>query len=155
MAAATKPRARVRSGAAALAPAKSGARSPAAAKSGARAPALADQECTPCEGGVAPLTRAQIAPLARQIRAWKVSKAHELRREFKFPDFSKALAFVNAIGEVAEKQNHHPDLELGWGRVAVSLSTHAVGGLSQADFVLAAKIDRLHARRKPARRARR
>ncbi|HTE05726.1 MAG TPA: 4a-hydroxytetrahydrobiopterin dehydratase [Planctomycetota bacterium] len=117
-----------------------------------REPALADQRARPPQRGDAPLTRAERAPLVRQVRAWTISRQRELRREFKFPDFAKALAFVNAIGRLAERQGHHPDLELGWGRVAVSLSTHAIGGLSQADFVLAAKIDRLHARRRPGAR---
>lgn len=123
------------------------AKSRARAKTGARALALADQACAPCKGDTQPLTRTQIAPFHKQIPKWKVSRQRELHREFKFPDFAKALAFVDAIGKVAETQGHHPDLELGWGRVAVSLSTHKIHGLSQADFVLAAKIDRLHARR--------
>ena len=107
---------------------------------------LADQECLPCKGGVPPLTAAQIAPLAKQVPQWRVVDGHHLEREFSFPDFAQALAFVNAIGAEAEAQAHHPDLELGWGRVAVKLFTHKIDGLAQADFVLAARIDRLHAR---------
>jgi 4a-hydroxytetrahydrobiopterin dehydratase len=108
---------------------------------------LADQQCLPCKGGVPALTPAQIAPLAQQVPDWKLVNHHHLEREFRFPDFATALAFVNEIGAEAERQGHHPDIELAWGRVGVKLFTHKIGGLAQADFVLAAKIDRLHARR--------
>jgi 4a-hydroxytetrahydrobiopterin dehydratase len=104
---------------------------------------LADQTCLPCRGGVPPLAAAAIAPLAAQVPAWEVVRGHHLRREFTFPDFVTALAFVNRIGAEAEQQAHHPDLELGWGRVAVTLFTHKIDGLAEADFVMAAKIDRL------------
>ncbi len=104
---------------------------------------LADQECVPCKGGVPPLTPALLEPLAKQLPEWTLVKAHHLEREFGFPDFASALAFVNEIGAVAEKHKHHPDLELGWGRVGVTIFTHKIDGLTQADFVLAAKIDRL------------
>ena len=106
--------------------------------------ALADQTCQPCRGGVPPLTAAEIAPLAAQVPGWKVVRSHHLWREFTFGDFATALAFVNRIGAEAEAQGHHPDLVLGWGRVAVTLFTHKIDGLAEADFVLAAKIDRLH-----------
>ena len=105
--------------------------------------ALADQTCQPCRGGVPPLTAAAIAPLAAQLPAWEVVRGHHLRREFTFPDFATALAFVNRIGAEAEQQGHHPDLELGWGRVVVTLFSHKIDGLAEADFVMAAKIDRL------------
>jgi 4a-hydroxytetrahydrobiopterin dehydratase len=106
---------------------------------------LADQTCRPCRGGVPPLTRAQIAPLAAQVPDWEVVNDHHLRRVFAFPDFARALAFVAAIGAEAEAQGHHPDLELGWGRVVATLFTHKIDGLAEADFILAARIDRLHA----------
>lgn len=106
--------------------------------------ALADQNCVPCKGGVPPLTAGQIVPLAAQVPAWSVVDHHHLRRELSFPDFATALAFVNAVGAEAEAQAHHPDLELGWGRVAVTLYTHKIDGLAEADFILAARIDRLH-----------
>ena len=106
---------------------------------------LADQTCVPCRGGVAPLTAAQIAPLAAQVPGWAVVDGHHLRREWSFPDFAGALAFVDAIGAEAEAQGHHPDLELRWGFVGATLSTHKIGGLAEADFVLAAKIDRIAA----------
>jgi 4a-hydroxytetrahydrobiopterin dehydratase len=104
---------------------------------------LADETCQPCRGGVPPLGAAALAPLAAQVPAWTVVRGHHLRREFEFPDFATALAFVNRIGAEAEKQGHHPDLELAWGRVAVTLFTHKIDGLAEADFVMAAKIDRL------------
>jgi len=90
------------------------------------------------------LNAARIAQLAAKRRGWKVVGAR-LRREFRFKDFAAALDFVNRIGAEAEALQHHPDLELGWGRVAVALSTHDAGGLTEADFVLAARIDNLHA----------
>ncbi len=105
--------------------------------------ALADQTCLPCRGGVPPLDAAAIAPLAAQLPEWNVVAGHHLRRELRFPDFASALAFVDAVGAEAERQGHHPDLELGWGRVAISLHTHKIDGLAQADFVLAARIDRI------------
>jgi 4a-hydroxytetrahydrobiopterin dehydratase len=108
---------------------------------------LADQTCQPCRGGVPPLTAVQIAPLAAQVPDWELVDGHHLRRRFGFPDFAQALAFVVAIGAEAEAQGHHPDLELGWGRVVVTLYTHKIDGLAEADFVLAARIDRLHAAR--------
>ncbi|MBM3985999.1 MAG: 4a-hydroxytetrahydrobiopterin dehydratase [Planctomycetes bacterium] len=106
---------------------------------------LADRTCEPCRGGVPPLSPERIAPLAAQVPAWEVVRGHHLRREFRFPDFAQALAFVNRVGAQAEAQGHHPDLELAWGRVVVTLWTHKIDGLAEADFILAARIDRLHA----------
>jgi len=103
---------------------------------------LADKRCVPCRGGVPPLTADQIKPLARQVEQWKVVKNHHVEREFEFPDFKSALDFVNRIGEIAEREDHHPDIELSWGRVGVRIWTHKIDGLTESDFVLAAKIDR-------------
>jgi 4a-hydroxytetrahydrobiopterin dehydratase len=105
--------------------------------------ALADKRCEPCRGGVPPLTPEQIAPLAQEVPAWEVIDHHHLERQWSLPDFKTALALVDAIGAVAEEQGHHPDLELGWGRVVARLHTHKIDGLAEADFVLAAKLDRL------------
>ena len=109
---------------------------------------LADQTCVPCRGGIPPMTRAQLEPLLKQIPRWELveqgGRPHHLRREFGFPDFKTALTFVDAVGEEAEEQGHHPDLELGWGRVAVSIHTHKIDGLAEADCILAARIDRIH-----------
>jgi 4a-hydroxytetrahydrobiopterin dehydratase len=83
--------------------------------------------------------------LAGLGRGWKVSKSRQLEKQFKFKDFKGALAFTNRIGELAEQEGHHPDIALAWGKVGVSLWTHAIGGLSENDFVLAAKIECLKA----------
>jgi 4a-hydroxytetrahydrobiopterin dehydratase len=106
---------------------------------------LADRICRPAARGAPPLDAAQLAPLAAQVPRWTVEQGRCLRRAFRFPDFATALAFVNSIGAEAEAQGHHPDLALGWGRVEVTLTTHDVGGLSEADFILAARFDRLAA----------
>jgi len=104
---------------------------------------LTHQKCVPCEGGTKPMTMDEARPYLEEVKDWKVEDGKKLKREFKFKDFKEALAFVNKIGETAEEESHHPDIELGWGRVAVELSTHAIGGLSVNDFILAAKIDKL------------
>ena len=102
---------------------------------------LADQHCVPCQGD-APLTPAQYAPLLGQVSGWQVL-AHKLTRLYSFPNFAQGLAWVNRIGALAEAEGHHPDIFLAWGQVKVEIWTHAAGGLTEADFVLAAKIDRL------------
>ena len=104
---------------------------------------LADRSCVPCRGGVPPLTAEEIAPLHGQIPEWSVVQAHHLRRELRFPDFRTALAFVDRVGALAEEQRHHPDIHLSWGRVVIELWTHKIDGLTESDFVLAAKIERL------------
>jgi 4a-hydroxytetrahydrobiopterin dehydratase len=105
---------------------------------------LASRSCVPCRGGVAPLKGDELKALHAALGdAWAVEREHHLSREYRFSDFAGALAFVNRIGEVAEAEGHHPDLELGWGRVGVKIFTHAIDGLTESDFVLAAKIERL------------
>lgn len=104
---------------------------------------LADKKCVPCRGGVAPFGPGAIAALKPQVPEWTVVSHHHLTREFRFPDFRTALEFVNRIGEVAEEQGHHPDIALAWGKVGVTLWTHKIDGLSESDFIMAAKIDRL------------
>jgi 4a-hydroxytetrahydrobiopterin dehydratase len=104
---------------------------------------LSEKTCVPCRGGVPPLTVDQILPLAAEVPEWRVVGEHHLAREFGFPDFRAALEFTNAVGEVAEAEGHHPDVELGWGRVGVKILTHKIDGLTESDFILAAKIDRL------------
>ena len=105
---------------------------------------LTQKVCRACEGDVAPLNRVEAEVLLKQIPGWNVSEdAKLLSREFKFKDFAEALAFTNKIGAIAESEGHHPDLELGWGRVRVSLATHAIKGLSENDFIVAAKINTL------------
>jgi 4a-hydroxytetrahydrobiopterin dehydratase len=104
---------------------------------------LADRTCVPCRGGIPPLTAKEIAPLLVQLDGWTAVDDHHLHRQFDFPDFISGLVFVNEIGRLAEEQGHHPDLFLSWGKVVVTLYTYKIGGLAEADFVLAAKIDRL------------
>ena len=104
---------------------------------------LAEKSCIPCRGGVPPLTAAEIWPLEAQVRDWKVVENHHLERHFTFPDFKTALRFVNQVGELAENQGHHPDISLAWGKVGISIWTHKIDGLTESDFILAAKIDRL------------
>jgi 4a-hydroxytetrahydrobiopterin dehydratase len=103
---------------------------------------LADRDCVPCRGGVPALARAEIEPYLRELVAWTVVEDRRLERRYKVKDFAAALALVNKIGAVAEAQKHHPDLALGWGWVEVKVWTHKVNGLTDADFVLAAKCDR-------------
>ena len=107
---------------------------------------LADKTCVPCRGGVPPLKGDKLAEFHNQLaepRQWKIVNEHHLVRTYKFPDFKAALAFVNRVGEVAEEQGHHPDILLGWGKAEITTWTHAVDGLTESDFILAAKIDRL------------
>lgn len=104
---------------------------------------LREQSCIPCQGGVPPLAAAEMAPLHAQVPQWSIENSHHLRREFRFPDFADALAFVNQVGALAEAEGHHPDLHLSWGKVAVTIWTHKINGLTESDFVLAAKIDAL------------
>jgi 4a-hydroxytetrahydrobiopterin dehydratase len=104
---------------------------------------LAEKHCVPCEGGTAPLTAEQVKPLLSELDGWKVEGDQKLVKSYRFPDFVSAVGFVNEITPVAESEGHHPDLTVGWGQVQVELSTHSIGGLSENDFILAAKIDRL------------
>jgi len=105
---------------------------------------LADRECIPCRGGVPPLKGEEIIRLLSQLDSgWRVAGEHHLEREYAFPDFRTALTFVNRVGELAEAQGHHPDLTLAWGKVGVQIWTHKIDGLTESDFVLAAKIDRI------------
>ncbi len=104
---------------------------------------LAQKSCVPCKGGVPPLTPEQYQPMLGQLNGWKVNEKGHLARSFTLPDFAQALALVNRIGDVAERENHHPDLYLSWGMVRVEIWTHKINGLSESDFILAAKIDEL------------
>lgn len=106
---------------------------------------LAEQTCVPCKGGVPPLEAEEAERLlARLDEGWDVVETHHLERTYEFPDFAEALAFVNAIGEIAEEQGHHPDIHLAWGRVGAEIWTHKIDGLTESDFVLAAKFDRAY-----------
>jgi 4a-hydroxytetrahydrobiopterin dehydratase len=104
---------------------------------------LANQQCVPCRGGVPPLAGNQLEELKKQVPNWTVVNGHHLNREFKFPDFKQALDFVNRVGALAEEQGHHPDILLAWGKAGITLWTHKIDGLTESDFIMAAKIDRL------------
>jgi 4a-hydroxytetrahydrobiopterin dehydratase len=104
---------------------------------------LADKKCVPCRGGVPPLKGKELTTLHKVVPKWNVVEEHHLTREYKFPDFAKALEFVNRVGALAEEQGHHPDILLAWGKVQVTLWTHKVDGLTESDFIMAAKIDRV------------
>jgi len=105
--------------------------------------ALADRDCVPCRGGVPPLAEEEVRELAAQVPLWEVVDGHHLRRSFRFGDFRGAWAFVDRIGELAEAQAHHPDIRFGWGYADVEVWTHKIDGLTESDFVFAAKVDRL------------
>ena len=102
---------------------------------------LASRECVPCRAGTPKLTAVEYAPLLAQLSGWRVVDEHHLTKRYEFPDFLSALAFVNRVGQVAEQNSHHPDLQLAWGRVVIDVWTHSIDGLSESDFVLAAKCD--------------
>ncbi|HZU23074.1 MAG TPA: 4a-hydroxytetrahydrobiopterin dehydratase [Terriglobales bacterium] len=104
---------------------------------------LAAKTCVPCRGGVPPLAGDELRNLQRQLPSWQVVDGHHLHRAYSFPDFKTALEFVNRVGEVAEQQGHHPDIALGWGKVEVTTWTHKIDGLTESDFILAAKIEEL------------
>lgn len=104
---------------------------------------LASRECVPCRGGVPPMQSDEIKKFADQLKGWEVVEEHHLRKLFEFGDFREALAFVNRVGELAEEQGHHPDISFGWGRAEITIWTHKIDGLTESDFILAAKIDKL------------
>ena len=106
--------------------------------------ALDEKTCIPCKGGVPALHGAELSALKAQVPGWETPNEHHLFRAFTFPDFKTALDFVNKAGAVAEEQQHHPDLLLSWGKVEVTIYTHKIDGLTESDFILAAKIEKLY-----------
>jgi 4a-hydroxytetrahydrobiopterin dehydratase len=105
---------------------------------------LTGKHCRPCEGGVPPLSAEQVREHLAAVPQWKLSEGKRIRREWRVKDFAAALDFFNRVGRIAEEEDHHPDLHLtGYRNVAIELSTHAVDGLSENDFILAAKVDTL------------
>jgi 4a-hydroxytetrahydrobiopterin dehydratase len=104
---------------------------------------LADKQCVPCRGGVPPLKGKDLENLQQSVPQWNVINEHHITRTFTFPDFRQALDFVNRVGALAEEQGHHPDILLAWGKAEITLWTHKIDGLTESDFVMAAKIDRL------------
>jgi len=101
----------------------------------------ARRRCIPCSESTGVLSDAEIERLHADLEHWEVKRGHHLARTFTFPDFAQALEFVNRIGAIAEEEGHHPDIHLAWGRVHVEIWTHKVDGLTESDFILAAKIN--------------
>ena len=105
---------------------------------------LASKQCVPCRGGVPPLTGDELVTYQQQLAGgWQVVKEHHLEHEYRFDDFRQALDFAVRVGEMAEEQDHHPDIFLTWGLVKVTIWTHKIDGLTESDFVFAAKADQL------------
>ncbi|MBI5240509.1 MAG: 4a-hydroxytetrahydrobiopterin dehydratase [Elusimicrobia bacterium] len=103
---------------------------------------LAERECVPCRGGVPPLEGETLRALLAELgNGWEAPEGKRLEKEFKFPGFREALAFADRVGELADGLNHHPDITVAWSRAVVVVWTHKIGGLSEADFVFAAKVD--------------
>lgn len=104
---------------------------------------LKNKKCVPCEGGVKPLTPDEYgAYLRNELSGWVDVDEKQIEKDYKFKDFKEALSFINKVGEIAEDEGHHPDINLhNWNKVKLTLSTHAIGGLSENDFILASKID--------------
>ena len=110
------------------------------------ADSLVSKTCTPCQGGVPPLTREEVEAHHGQTPAWSVvDDARRIERKFKFKDFAEAFAFVQQAANLAEEEGHHPDITFGWGYATVSLYTHKIKGLHENDFIMAAKLDRIAA----------
>ena len=107
---------------------------------------LASRDCVPCKGGIPPLAGDALRALQDELGGgWEVVDGHHLAKEYRFKNFVQALAFTNRVGEMAEAQGHHPDIHLAWGRVRLEIWTHKIDGLTESDFVWAAKADRLEA----------
>ena len=104
---------------------------------------LADRQCVPCRGGVPPLKDDEVQALLARLTGWQAVSEHHLLKTYRFQDFRETLGFVNRVGELAEEQDHHPDICFGWGKAEISIWTHKIDGLTESDFVLAAKIDKL------------
>ena len=105
---------------------------------------LARKQCVPCMGGVPPLQGREVKKLLDQLgRGWTVVDDHHLEKEYKFDDFRQGLDFTNRVGALAEEQGHHPDVYLAWGKVKLTLWTHKINGLTESDFIFAAKADEL------------
>lgn len=103
---------------------------------------LKDRKCIPCKGGTPPLKGMELQRLLEQLDSgWQVVREHHLEKNYKFKNFKEALAFVNKVGAIAENEGHHPDIYLTWGHVKIEIFTHAIDGLTESDFILAAKLD--------------
>ncbi len=104
---------------------------------------LAAKQCVPCKGGVPPLEGEKLQSLASQLgQGWRVENAHHLEKEYRFKNFREAFEFTKRVAEMAEEQNHHPDIYLAWGKVRLTVWTHKIDGLTESDFIFAAKADK-------------
>jgi 4a-hydroxytetrahydrobiopterin dehydratase len=104
---------------------------------------LSSRQCVPCRGGVPPLQGEEITTFLNQLNGWEVVNDHHLKKTYRFADFREAQLFVNRVGDLAEQQGHHPDICFGWGQADITIWTHKINGLTESDFILAAKIDEL------------
>ena len=108
---------------------------------------LADKKCIPCEGGIPSFDLKEIHKYLKKVDGWDVksddNKTYYLLKEFKFNNFLESQNFINKVGEISEKEGHHPDISFGWGYAKIKIFTHAIKGLHESDFVLAAKVDRI------------
>ena len=108
---------------------------------------LSEKKCVPCEGGVVPFDMSEIHKYQKKVDGWKVKKnereVYFLEKFFKFKNFINSQNFINKVGEISEKENHHPDISFGWGYAKIEITTHAIEGLSENDFILASKIDQI------------
>ncbi len=104
---------------------------------------LASRQCVPCRGGVPPLKGEDLDKFSSQLQGWEVVNEHHLSKSYRFSNFAEAQAFVNRVGNLAEEQGHHPDICFGWGQADIKIWTHKIDGLTESDFILAAKIDAL------------
>ena len=107
---------------------------------------LLDKKCVPCEGGVMPFDTSEIHKYQKKVDGWDIAKGTDevffLTKKFQFEDFLKSQNFVNEVGKISEEEGHHPDIKFGWGYAEINITTHAIEGLSENDFILAAKIDK-------------
>jgi 4a-hydroxytetrahydrobiopterin dehydratase len=114
------------------------------AKKATKKKKLSERKCVPCDGGIPPLEPDEIKDFLQELsKGWKAVKNHHLFRRYEFADFAEAWEFVNFIGEIAEDEGHHPDIKFSWGYAEITIFTHAIDGLSESDFILAAKIDEI------------
>ena len=108
---------------------------------------LLNKKCEPCEGGVLPFDISEIHKYQKKVDGWDVKKNEKqkyfLEKNFKFKDFKKSKNFIDKVGEISENENHHPEMTFGWGYAKIIITTHAIEGLSENDFILAAKIDQI------------
>ena len=117
------------------------------ARSGKTMSELANKKCIPCEGNIPPFDKSEIHKYLKKVDGWDVKSDKDenyyLIKEFSFKNFKESQKFINKVGDIAEKENHHPDISFGWGYCRVKIFTHAIKGLAESDFILAAKIDKI------------